>query len=113
MAIDVEREKLLTLTEATRVVPRVNGKRPVPSTLWRWCRKGICGVYLEYLRLGRHIVTSTEALQRFFVALAQADGRITRPVFQKPDYLKQNVRTKTQHERSLMEAERILAEAGI
>lgn len=69
MAIDIENETLLTLTEATKVLPRLNGRRPAISTLWRWCRKGLRGVRLEYIRIGRNIATSREALSRFFNAL--------------------------------------------
>jgi hypothetical protein len=46
-------ERLITLTEATKVLPTVNGKRPAICTLWRWCRKGLRGVFLEYVRVGR------------------------------------------------------------
>lgn len=73
MAINMENEMVVSLTEATKILPKVNGKRPAISTLWRWCRKGLNGVHLEYIRLGRNIATSREALCRFFAALAQAD----------------------------------------
>lgn len=46
MAIDIQTESLLSLTEATKALPRVNGKRPSISTLWRWCRRGLRGVRL-------------------------------------------------------------------
>ena len=62
MAIDINREKLVSLTEATKVLPSINGKRPAISTLWRWCRKGLRGERLEYVRIGRNIATSREAL---------------------------------------------------
>jgi hypothetical protein len=41
MAIDIATETIVSLTEATKILPKVNGKRPANSTLWRWCRKGI------------------------------------------------------------------------
>lgn len=66
-------EDLVTLTEATKLLPRVNGKRPNHSTLWRWCRRGLGGVHLEYLKVGRRIMTSRQALERFAHALAAAD----------------------------------------
>lgn len=69
-------DNLLTLPEAALTLPRVGGKgTPHPSTLWRWCRLGLGGVKLEYLRLGRRIVTSREALDRFAKALAESDDR--------------------------------------
>ena len=66
-------EHLLTLTEATSFIPGQNGKRPSVSTVWRWCRKGLNGVRLEYVRCGRKILTSREALSRFIKRLAEAD----------------------------------------
>ncbi len=66
-------ETVLTLPEAAAAIPTQNGKRPSVSTIWRWCRKGLRGTRLEYLRCGRRILTSREALDRFFVALAELD----------------------------------------
>jgi hypothetical protein len=112
MAIDPNEEILLSLTEATKVLPHVKGKRPARSTLWRWCRKGLQGVHLEYVRVGRDIATSREALGRFFVALAAAD----RPLGPQTDVELSDVPTagmdRTQ-ERAVARAERRLAEAGI
>ncbi|WP_428937796.1 DUF1580 domain-containing protein [Fontivita pretiosa] len=71
--IDIETETVLTLAEATRLVPRCNGRRPSIPTLWRWCRRGIKGVRLEYIRVGRNIATSKQAISRFFQTLAAAD----------------------------------------
>ena len=72
--IDLQREELLTLTEASKALPAVDGKRPHISTLWRWCRVGLGGVKLEYVRLGRRICTSRQALGRFAQSLADADA---------------------------------------
>ena len=66
-------EKLLSLHEAAQQVPKINGRRHAPSTLWRWCRQGLGGVRLEHVRIGRTIATSTQALDRFFAALAAAE----------------------------------------
>ncbi len=55
MGINIEIEDVMSLTEATKVLPKVNGKRPAISTLWRWCRRGLRGVHLEYVRVGRNI----------------------------------------------------------
>lgn len=68
-------DNLLSLHEATQYVPAINGKRHATSTLYRWCRRGIGGVRLEYVRIGRNIATTAEALDQFFKALAAADGR--------------------------------------
>jgi len=69
----IELNEALTLAQAARELPRLDGKRPHPSTLWRWARKGLRGVRLEYCRLGRRVVTSRAALTAFAAALAAAD----------------------------------------
>jgi len=102
-------ERLMSLTEATKFLPRVNGKRPAISTLWRWCRKGIKGQRLEYIRMGRGIVTSAEALGRFFAALAEADPPLDGP----PPPRRPRTPSERARQRSLDEADRILARAGI
>lgn len=71
------REHLLSFSEAAQCLPTINGRRLAPSTLYRWCRRGVNGVRLEYIRVGRNMVTSREALERFFVALAAADDAAT------------------------------------
>ena len=103
-------EQLITLTEATKVLPTVNGKRPAICTLWRWCRKGLRGVFLEYVRVGRRICTTQEALLRFFTKLAELDER-TPPAL--PPGLSRRPVTSRQRQRALAEADRILEEAGI
>lgn len=111
MAINIENETIVSLTEATKTLPRVNGKRPAISTLWRWCRKGLRGVRLEYIRVGRNIATSREALSRFFAALADADT----PPAQSPPPVTRPERSAAPaaRQRALDEADRILEEAGI
>ncbi len=111
MAIDIENEQLLTLTEATKVLPRLNGRQPAISTLWRWCRKGVRGVRLEYVRIGRNIATSREALGRFFNALARADQPPGKPRESsgQPDLRP----TPAARKRMLDEADRVLKKAGI
>jgi hypothetical protein len=73
MAIELASECIVTLAEAAKILPPLYGKRPAISTIWRWCRKGIRGVHLEYIRVGRNIATSREALGRFVNRLAEAD----------------------------------------
>lgn len=94
-----------------KVLPRRNGKRVAVSTLWRWCRKGLGGVRLEYIRIGRSIATSREALSRFCNALAQAD-----PPPQdnsQPTPRRKPEPTPAARHRQLEETDRILEEAGI
>ena len=110
MTIDIEKETVVSLTEATKILPKVNGKRPSISTMWRWCRKGLRGVHLEYIRVGRNIATSREALNRFFTALAAADE----PVGDPPAVNPTNKPTPPSHRRASLEAaEKVLERAGI
>jgi len=70
----VQLEDYLTLSEAAKTLPRVNGRKVHTSTLWRWCRRGCKGVKLQYYRIGRTIMTTEVALQQFFTALAKVDA---------------------------------------
>ena len=110
MAIDIHNETVLSLTEATKVLPRLNGKRPSISTLWRWCRKGLRGVRLEYIRLGRSIATSEEALNRFFEALAEADEP---PDAERPATPQPKQPSPSRRQASLDAADRVLERAGL
>ena len=65
MVIDLEHESVLTLKEAAKALPALRGRKIHLSTLYRWIERGVDGVRLEALRLGRTLVTSREALQRF------------------------------------------------
>ena len=113
MAIDPDQENVMSLTEATRVLPRINGRKPAVSTLWRWCRKGLRGVHLEYLRVGRNIVTSKEALHRFFTVLAEADEALEDAPPARPACLKKTGISARARQRALEEAEAVCAEARI
>jgi hypothetical protein len=73
MRIDFTSENLLTLAQAANSLPG----RPSASSLWRWARRGINGVKLEYLRVGRKIFVTPVALNRFFQNLAAADQPIS------------------------------------
>ena len=66
-------EPHFSLSQAAKRIHRDNNKKVDVSTFWRWCRKGVRGVYLEYRKIGRSIVVSDSGLNRFFMALAQAD----------------------------------------
>lgn len=111
MAIDIGTEALVSLTEATKLLPPLNGRRPSISSLWRWCRRGVRGVKLEYVRVGRSLATSREALNRFFEALAAADAPED-PPRPTPPAPGQGL-SAAARKRSLDEADRILAEAGL
>lgn len=74
--IDIKHETLITLSEATKFVPRRRrGRKASVSTLYRWASKsGHRGVRLETLRVGGSLCTSMEAMQRFFERLTAADS---------------------------------------
>lgn len=109
MAIDIATETIVGLTEATKILPKVNGKRPAISTLQRWCPKGLRGVQLEYIRVGRGIATSREALNRFFSALADVDkppAYLGTPV---PRERREREENPAAHQRDVVESHRRLA----
>lgn len=103
----------MTLSQAAKGLPKVNGKRIHVSTLWRWCRKGQGGITLEYARMGRRVVVTPEALNRFFAALAQPDKEHCRSSVSLPTRRKQRPRTDAARQRALHEADAVLRKAKI
>lgn len=71
--IDFRTEGILTLSEAVAHLPAPNGKCVSVASLWRWAKKGVKGVRLEHVRVGRRLCTSKEALDRFMKAVTAAD----------------------------------------
>ena len=68
--IDLAKEKVVSFSDAGKVLPPSRLGRPVsPSCLMRWGLHGVKTstgrVYLEVLKVGGRWVTSIEALQRF------------------------------------------------
>ena len=66
-------EKLISLKQAARKVPTFDGNNVHAGSVWRWCKKGVNGVRLEYVRCGRRIATSEAAMYRFFRKLSDLD----------------------------------------
>ena len=94
MSIEMSVERLLTLLEATKILPG----RPGLSTIHRWRLRGVRGIKLETLLVGGRRFTSREALERFSAAItAAAEGQ--RPA----------TRTPTQRLRAIEQAERALS----
>jgi hypothetical protein len=58
-------ENIITIGQATRLVPSRTGKRLHISTIHRWIAVGVRGVRLESIMVGGVRMTSVEALQRF------------------------------------------------
>ena len=106
-------EELVTLTEAAKRLPKVDGKKVSICTLWRWCRMGLRGVYLEYVRVGRKICTTHQALLRFFSGLADLDERAVSAARPKLPSLKRTPVTSRARQQALAQADAILEKAGI
>ena len=105
--IDVFQEELLTLSQAARALPAIDGKRVHPSTIFRWIVDGVRGVKLEHVRVGRRICTTEAALTKFMNALAEAPKpeRPYKPWTPRP-------RTEQQRARDMAAAEKRLREIG-
>ena len=66
MPINLRTESVISLSEAARHLPRLRqGRKVHVGTLYRWISRGVGGVRLEAVKIGRTLVTSREALQRF------------------------------------------------
>ena len=64
------REPLISIRDAAASFPSIGGRKQATSTVYRWCRHGINGIRLEYVRVGRSMATSRNALDRFLRRLA-------------------------------------------
>ena len=70
--IDLANETVVSLTEAVNHLPRRRGgKKPHPSTLYRWSKSG-----LETIRVGGTLCTSIQALQRFCERMTARDQAV-------------------------------------
>ena len=66
MAIDITRERLVTFKRLVRELSERSGDRPLhKSTPMRWHARGVKGVKLEAVRIGRTWYTTLEAFARF------------------------------------------------
>jgi len=108
-----QENEVITLAKAARLLPRIGGKKIAVSTIWRWCRNGLRGERLEYVRVGRKICSSPEALRRFSARLAELDERLPPDTRSLPSALKRAPITSRQRERALAEADAVLRRAGI
>ena len=108
VTININEDELLTLGEASRRFPTIDGKRPSTNSMWRWCRRGVRGIRLGYVRVGRKICTTPAAINAFCNELAEADElpAATPPVTSSP-------RTDHQRAKAIADAERELSNAGI
>jgi hypothetical protein len=115
-------QKILSLSEAARSVPPLDGRTPHLASIWRWCRRGIRRggtlVKLDYVRVGRRIGIPPEALDKFFRELAEADStapsvsnHVDDRVATKP--LIGRSRSPRQRERDMERAREDLAATGL
>lgn len=58
-------EPVMTLVEAAGWLEQRFGRRPNVATIWRWATKGLRGVRLRTISLGRYRYTTQSALERF------------------------------------------------
>ena len=103
---------LLTLSQAAKQLPRINGRKVHTSTLWRWCRRGCKGVRLQYYRIGRSIMVSQATLNRFFTELVQADAADQSPTA-APRKRRSRRTTSAMRQREIDAANKVLIKAGI
>jgi hypothetical protein len=88
--IDIQKEQLITLAAATKLVPPRRGGAPCSfSCAFRWTSKGVRAadgslVKLESLRVGGTICTSVAALQRFFERLGHRPDSEEAPTLRTP-----------------------------
>jgi Protein of unknown function (DUF1580) len=61
-------EDVLTLSQARAELSQIAGHRPDKATLTRWIHRGVGGVKLDAIRIGRQILTSRQAITRFIQA---------------------------------------------
>lgn len=68
--IDPEKEDLLLLGGVPKHLQKPLGRRLHVSAVYRWAQAGLRGVRLETTCVGGRLATSTQALARFFSAVA-------------------------------------------
>ena len=68
--IDLQRETLITLAEAAKLIPG----RPSACSIWRWRTRGVKGRKLECVKIGGRAYTSLEAIARFGIQQGGTEG---------------------------------------
>ena len=72
----VEESKLFPLAaEGPRVVQELTGRRPNQSTVLRWAARGVAGVRLNSVFVGRCRMTTKHWLMEFWKAIAEAHNQ--------------------------------------
>ena len=116
--IDLERETPVTLAEAPRLIPAINAvpgmeaRKPLhPRTIYNWATRGKRGVVLETVPMGGILVTTREAIKRFFGRLSVA--REQRMIEHEHGSPRPQRRRATQTQEYLRARERLAREHGI
>ncbi|NLV44618.1 MAG: hypothetical protein GXY07_08975 [Candidatus Hydrogenedentes bacterium] len=105
-----DRDQILSLAEASHLIPTAGNKPPSTMTLYRWTR-GVRGVTLPSLRFGRRICIRYGDLLEFAEALARTYERA--PVKATPPPRKPKThRSTAQRAEAIEAAEKRLQAAG-
>jgi hypothetical protein len=67
--IDAKNDRLIPISEIAKENPLLGYVSNV--TWWRWATKGVHGVRLETLRLGRALFTTDDAIARFIASCSE------------------------------------------
>ena len=65
-------ETIISFDDAVNHIGKITGRTRNKNVVRRWITKGVYGVSLEVIRVGREIYTSHEAINRFLNETAQS-----------------------------------------
>lgn len=84
MAIDITKDKLISLEDAAKMFPKPGGGHIHPKTVKNWITVGYQGIKLEGAPVGSKFYTTTDALRLFSTQLNERRQSVSQE-FQKPD----------------------------
>ena len=70
--IDSFKETIISLEDAVNHIGKITGRKRNKNVVTRWMKRGVSGVNLDTIRVGREIYTSHEAINRFVNEVAQS-----------------------------------------
>lgn len=65
-------ETIVSLKDAVNHIGKITGRKRNKNVVTRWMTRGVYGVNLDTIRVGREIYTSHEAINRFLNEVAQS-----------------------------------------
>ncbi len=83
-AVSGDHELVELSTARNELIPKRGGKPISPTTLWRWIRKGCCGITLDVAYVGNTPYLSRDMVRRFI-------DQVTAARMRKPDVLADDV----------------------